>query len=184
MLANELVMILGQTHDYYLSEPIFHSNILETLPDTKVIFIVRNPIGEPKKGIQIFCYFATFWFLERLVSDLAQFNKSHKVQWKKWKKPLDINQLIMGQHPNSGDPYYIAPRWYPLSKWYYCTFIFGSYRRPRRVVRDLCRYVFFKCHVYLFTILIPRYLNTRYSFSDEQLLQFMGTAHNSLSKGL
>ena len=60
MLANELVMILGQTHDYYLSEPIFHSNILETLPDTKVIFIVRNPIGEPKKGIQIFCYFATF----------------------------------------------------------------------------------------------------------------------------
>ena len=113
-------MTFGRTHNHnhyqllLLSDPAFKSNISETLPDTKVIFIVRNPIGESKKRNKNL--FATFSFPERLVSDLAQFNKSHKVQWKNWEKPLDINQLIMGQHPNSGDPYYIAPRWYPLSK--------------------------------------------------------------------
>ena len=36
----------------------------------------------------------------------------------------------------------------------------------------------------MFIIKIPRYLNTRHSFSYEQLLQFMGSAHHSLSKGL
>ena len=38
-------------------------------------------------------------------------------------------------------------------------------------------------NVMLYIILIPRYLNTRHSFSDEQLFQFMGSAHHSLSKG-
>ena len=70
------------------------------------------------------------------MSDLAQFKQSHKRQWIHWKKPLDINQLIMGQHPNSGDPYYIAPWQCPLSKLYYCTYNFSSYRSPRRVIRE------------------------------------------------
>ena len=74
---------------------------LDTLPNTKVIFIVRNPIGEQ---ITIKRNFIYDWsnFLERLVSDIVQYSSSEQ----KRRKPVDVNQLIMGRDPNGGHPYY------------------------------------------------------------------------------
>ena len=43
------------------------------------------------------------------MSDLVQFNATPakwKKEWKMWKKPIDVNKIIMGQDPSGGNPYH------------------------------------------------------------------------------
>ena len=43
------------------------------------------------------------------MSDLVQFNATPakwKKEWKMWKKPIDVNKIIIRQDPSGGNPYH------------------------------------------------------------------------------